>query len=252
MVESHDIRVDSQFGVDDRGTILLLLRRMIEQRSMLEAPVPGGGPGLLSVLLDIDERRNQVVIDASPHAHIERVLLAQPEVAFATRVDKVNVRFATGPLVKQSFEGMPAYRAPIPERLRYMQRREFFRIEVPPSHGASCQLMVPATANQPPHDIRTRVHDISGGGLSLVVPPGDDSILTGGARFAACKLSLPESNPIVVGLRVRRNFRVQRRGQLSLTCAGCEYLDLSPSAQSVIQRYLMRLDRERIARGIRD
>jgi flagellar brake protein len=248
MAASHDIRVDSQFGVDDRATILLLLRRMIEQRSMLEAPVPGGGPGLLSLVLDVDERRDQIVLDASPHAHIERVLLSQPEVDFATRVDKVNVRFTTGPLIKQGFEGMPAYRAPIPERLRYMQRREFFRIEVPPSHGATCQVMVPATANHPPHDIRTRVFDISGGGLSLLVPPGEDGVLTGGARFAACKLSLPESSPILVGLRVRRNFRVQRRGQLSMTCAGCEYLDLTGSAQAVIQRYLMRLDRERIAR----
>lgn len=248
MASSHDIRVDSQYGVDDRPTILLLLRRMIEQRSMLEAPVPGGGPGLLSVLLDIDERRGQLVLDASPHAHVERVVLAQPEIAFVTRVDKVNVRFSTGPLVKQTFEGMPAYRAPIPDSLRYMQRREFFRIEVPTSQGATCQIMVPATANQPPHDIRTRVFDISGGGLSLVVPPGDDGILTGGARFAACKLNLPESSPILVGLRVRRNFRVQRRGQLSITCAGCEYVDLAPNAQTVIQRYLMRLDRERIAR----
>jgi len=248
MAESPNIAVDARFGVEDPEQIAHLLRRMVEQRSMLEASLPGSGPGLLSAVLDVDERRRQVVLDATPHAAVERIALAQPQLGFSARVDRVDVRFYTGPLVKIMFEGMPAYRAPLPESMRYLQRREFFRIEVPAAHPAYCQILVPADDDHPPRDLRTRVYDISAGGMSLFVPIGEDKVLTGGAHFGACRLMLPDANPILVGLRVRRNFRISRRGAISQTCAGCEYVDLMPAAQSVIQRYLMRLDRERIAR----
>lgn len=253
MSDAPNIPVDSRFGVDDRDTIVLLLRRMVEQRAMLEASLPGGGPGLLTAVLDVDAKRNQMVLDASPHAAVERIILAQPSVSFSARVDRVDVRFSTGQLSKIEFERMPAYRTSIPQSMRYLQRREFFRIEVPAAHPAYCQVLVPASENHPPRDLRTRVYDISGGGLSLFVPPNEENVLTGGEHFSNCRLLLPESSPIIVSLRVRRNFRTSRRGAMSQTCAGCEYLNLMPAAQSVIQRYLMRLDRERIARekGVR-
>lgn len=248
MVSTDDIRVDGRFGVEDPDAIVILLRRMIEQRSMLEAPLSESGAGLLSVVLDLDPRRRQLILDASPHAHVERRVLEAAQLTFATRVDKVNVRFSTGPFEKIQFEGMPAYRAPLPTSMRYIQRREFFRLEVPPGHAAYCQVVAPAGPDHPPRDLRTRVHDISGGGLSLLVPIGAESVLVPGAHFAACKLLLPESSPALVSLRVRRNFRLPRRNGPSQTCAGCEYIDQLPNAQTIVQRYLMRLDRERIAR----
>lgn len=248
MVDVNDIQVDSRFGVQDRATVVLLLRRMIEQRSMLEADIPGANTGLLSAVLEVDDKRGTVTLDASPHASIERIALAQPELSFSARVDRVDVRFTVGPLSKIQFEGLPAYRAPLPKAMKYLQRREFFRIEVPGNHPAYCQVMVPATDDHPPREIRTRLNDISGGGVSLFVPPGTESVLTGGAHFPACRLLLPESAPVIVSLRVRRNFRINKRNALSQTCAGCEFLDLLPNAQSVVQRYLVRLDRERILR----
>lgn len=246
MTDQANIRVNSRFGVEDYETIVLLLNRMIEQRAMLEAAVPGGNAALLSAVLHVDEKHDQVILDASPHADVERVVISQPNVAFSARVDRVDVRFVTGPLEKTQFEGMPAYRAPIPDAMTYMQRREFFRIEVPARHPAYCLVMVPAGDDHPPRELRTRLYDISGGGVSLFIPQGTDDILTGGAHFGACKLLLPEHQPVLVGLRVRRKFRVGRRQAVSSICAGCEFIDLRSTAQTTVQRYLMRLDRERI------
>ena len=246
MSDTSNIQVNSRFGVVDQETIVTLLNRMIEQRAMLEAAVPGGNAALLSAVLHVDEKRAEVIFDATPHADVERVVIAQPNVAFSARVDRVDVRFITGPLVKIKFEGMPAYRAPLPDAMTYMQRREFFRIEVPARHPAYCQVMVPAGDDHPPRELRTRIYDISGGGVSLFIPPGTDDILTGGANFGACKLLLPEHQPVLVGLRVRRNFRISRRQAISQVCAGCEFVDLRSAAQTTVQRYLMRLDRERI------
>jgi c-di-GMP-binding flagellar brake protein YcgR len=248
MGSRDNIRTDSRFGVTDPAAIEVLLRRMIEQRSMLEAPLGSGESGFLSALLELDARRQTLILDASPHAHVERRVLQSEQLTFTSRVDKVNVRFSTGPFEKIQFEGMPAYRTGLPDELKYIQRREYFRITVPAAHPAYCQVVTAASADHPPRDFRTRVHDISGGGVSLLVPIGAEDVLTPGAHFAACKLLLPESSPALVTLRVRRSFRVSRRGGPSHVCAGCEFEDLLPNAQTIVQRYLMRLDRERIAR----
>lgn len=254
MTDQANIQVNSRFGVEDQKTIVMLLNRMIEQRSMLEASVPGGNAALLSAVLHVDQKHDQVILDASPHADVERIIIAQPTVAFSARVDRVDVRFLTGPLERTRFEGMPAYRAPIPDAMTYMQRREFFRIEVPSRHPAYCLVMVPAGDDFPPRELRTRIYDISGGGVSLFIPTGTDDILTGGAYFSGCKLLLPEQQPVMVNLRVRRKFRISRRQAISQTCAGCEFVDLRSAAQTTVQRYLMRLDRERIQneRGLDD
>ncbi len=243
----HDDQED-RFALSDEVQIRSLFRRMIEQRSLMDAALPGSGPALLTTVLAIDESNERLILDASPDPAIERLALAQPSLQFATRIDRVDVRFLAGPLSRISWDNLPAYAAPMPGTVRYLQRREFFRINTPLGHQVLCQIVAPATENHPAHDLRARVNDISAGGLSLIVPPGEEATLVAGTRFAACRLMLPDTAPVLLGLRVRRLFRIGHRSGLARSCAGCEFVNLSAAAQTAIQRYMMRLERERIAR----
>jgi len=233
---------DDRFALGDQAQINTLLRRMIDQRSLIDAALPGNGPSLLTSILDVDEDDGQLVFDASADVGVESLALAQRSLKFSSRIDRVDIRFETGPLRRTSFEGLPAYQAPLPRKVTYLQRREFFRIEIPAAHPVNCQLLSTGDDTGPPRQIRTRVNDISAGGLSLVIPYGEEAALAPGARFATCQLMLPDNPPVLIGLRVRRLFRASK------PCAGCEYLSLSTSAQTAIQRFMMRLERERIAR----
>lgn len=248
MASPHDADPDDRFALSDPLQIRTLLGRMVDQRSLIDAPLPGNGPSLLTSILEVDESRERLVLDTSPDPAVERLLLAQPSLQFSSRIDRVDIRFECGPLQRIEWERLPAYSAPIPATVRYMQRREYFRIAVPAAQPVYCQLGAHADADSPPRELRTRVHDISAGGLSLLVPMGEEASMAPGTLFATCRLLLPDSQPVMVGLRVRRLFRAGHRAAGSKGCAGCEYLKLSPAAETAIQRYMMRLERERIAR----
>jgi flagellar brake protein len=248
MASPSDTGQDDRFVIRDEHQIRTLLKRMIDQRSLIDAPLPGAGPSLLTSVLEVDEGRDRLVLDASPDPAIERLALLQRELNFASRIDRVDIRFSTGPLGRITWERLPAYTAPIPEQVRYMQRREYFRLDIPVAQPVTCRVLVPADDDVTPHEIRTRVNDISMGGLSLVIPFGEETSMTPGARFGTCRLLLPDSQPVTISLRIRRLFRAGHRSGISKGCAGCEYIDLSPAAETAIQRYLMRLERERISR----
>lgn len=234
------------YEVVDPRVVANLLERMATQRVLLNAALPGGGT-LLSAVLHVDAAKKFIVLDATQDPAAERLALGQPELRFTGRVDRVDSRFVTGPLQRVAWEGYSAYRAPLPKSLRYMQRREYFRVDIPYGHHAVCQLLVGADENSPSRELRARVYDISAGGLSLLIPQGEEGVLALGTRFNTCRLTLPESNPAIVSVRVRRKFRSAGRGGQS--CAGCEFVDLMPAAENIIQRYLMRLERERVARS---
>lgn len=246
MVSPSDTDPDDRFTISDEQQIRTLLKRMIEQRSLVDAPLPGSGPSLLTSVLAIE--RDRLVLDASPDPAIERLALAQQELAFSSRIDRVDIRFSSGPLQRASWERLPAYTTDIPDSVRYMQRREYFRLAIPAAQPVTCQVLVPADEDMPPHEFRTRVNDISIGGLSLVIPFGEEAAMAPGARFGTCRLLLPETPPVTISLRVRRLFRAGHRSGASKGCAGCEYVDLPSAAETAIQRYMMRLERERIAR----
>jgi flagellar brake protein len=248
MAAPHDADQDDRFRLSDPQQIRSLLKRMIDQRSLIDVALPGNGPSLLTSVLAIDDDDDELVLDASPDPGIERLALAQDELPFSSRIDRVDIRFETGPLERVTWDRLPAYTAPLPESVRYMQRREYFRIDIPLAHPVTCHVLVPGDNEVRRHEFRTRINDISVGGLSMVIPPGEENAVVPGARFGICRLALPEAEPVLIGLRVRRLFRAGHRSGVSRSCAGCEFVDLSAGAETAVQRFMMRLERERIAR----
>jgi c-di-GMP-binding flagellar brake protein YcgR len=95
--------------------------------------------------------------------------------------------------------------------------------------------------------VEADVVDISGGGLAITVPP-NGIVFEPDMEFADCRLMLPEVGPIATALRVRNLFRITNRDGSVVLRAGCEFLNLSASMASSIQRYILRTERERNAR----
>jgi flagellar brake protein len=247
MASPQDADQDERFLLSDPHEIRTLLKRMIDQRSLIDAALPGHGPSLLTSVLAIHDD-DELILDASPDPGIERRALAEDELGFASRIDRIGIRFRTGPLQRVTWDRLPAYTAPLPQSVRYMQRREYFRLDIPLAHPVSCHVLVPSGDDVVRHEFRARVNDISVGGLSMVIPPGEELAVTPGARFGICRLQLPDNPPVLIGLQVRRLFRAGARSGVSRSCAGCEFVDISPAAETAIQRFMMKLERERIAR----
>ena len=95
--------------------------------------------------------------------------------------------------------------------------------------------------------VEASVLDISGGGLSITIP-SEGMVVEPDMEFGNCRLMLPETGAIVTSLRVRNLFRITNRdGSITLR-AGCEFTHLSSAMASTIQRYILKVERERNAR----
>jgi hypothetical protein len=89
--------------------------------------------------------------------------------------------------------------------------------------------------------------DISIGGLAAFVQL-PESLLEIGTRFPGASLQLGVGSSFPVELELRNVNDVRLRNGTDTTRAGFMFVDLPESAQQQIQRYLMRVERERRSR----
>jgi c-di-GMP-binding flagellar brake protein YcgR len=94
--------------------------------------------------------------------------------------------------------------------------------------------------------IEMTVADISIGGVGVALPPGDD-VVEPGMTFNGCSLILPEIGNIVATMEIRNVFEVTLRNGQKTKRAGCQFINLSANMQSMIQRYIIKVERDKRA-----
>lgn len=229
-----------KFYVHDAGEIRHHLQRLAGERCALTVRAEGSADSMTTMLLRADDASlwidvpsTRKLLDAWLGAHLLRI---------EGSIDRAALRFSAGPARLDSFEAKPALRLPLPHRMLYLQRREFMRRE-PPVGSLVCHLRLPDDSDR---EVRASIRDIGGGGLAIVATRSEVTFKTGDV-LKGCRIELPEIGEVEVNLQVRH---VLVRGHLGYDAAqaGCEFVDLTPSAQRKLFRYLMQLDRDQLAR----
>ncbi|MBL7650354.1 MAG: PilZ domain-containing protein, partial [Candidatus Hydrogenedentes bacterium] len=96
--------------------------------------------------------------------------------------------------------------------------------------------------------VNATVLDISGGGLAVMVPP-DGTPFEPDREFRNCRINLPEVGTIETQMRVRSVFRISGKNGKPMLRAGCQFVQLPDSQVSMIQRFILRVERERNTRA---
>jgi c-di-GMP-binding flagellar brake protein YcgR len=91
------------------------------------------------------------------------------------------------------------------------------------------------------------VIDISGGGLGVMAPPEGLEFETD-HLFENCRIELPDVGTVLATLRVCNVFEFTTRSGVKSKRAGCQFVDLPGQMLTLIQRYIIRIERERKAR----
>ena len=222
--------------------ILAVLRQVATQGDLVTLYFNSGKDFLLTTLLSVNEQ--EVLLDKGSSEEMNRRAVSADKIFCVTRHAKVKLQFILTGVREVMHEGRSVFSAALPATLLRLQRREYFRLNTPLNRPLVCH--IPLQHENGTVEVFPRnVVDISIGGIA---------IQTDGIDFAAeqifgnCNLSLPEIGVLNVTLKVRNLYEVPlRNGHLSKR-AGCQFVDLPPSAQNMIQRYIVRIERERKAR----
>lgn len=223
--------------------ILFVLRAMMRKRDHITAYFEASDEFLLTTLLAVED--DGLVLDyGSDEAANARTLAAQSLTLVASH-ERVRIQFDVPGFGLARFGDGPAFRAAMPRELLRLQRREYFRLMAAGASALRCQIFKGTQ-----EAFATQVLDISGGGLAIVAPP-PDSVFAVGSQFDDCRLELPEAGVIKASLRVRNVFDVTLRNGTRVRRCGCQFVNLSGASLSLIERYIMRMERERKARESR-
>jgi c-di-GMP-binding flagellar brake protein YcgR len=153
----------------------------------------------------------------------------------------VLVRFRLHELQRVDNDGHVAFRAPLPDELVHLQRRELYRLETPVTDSPQL-LLPPAKPRRSPVD--------AGGGHQRRRPGGggaNDCAVGLQKRYPA-QLSLPDGPDLDIELVVCNLLPQRQPNGIEVKRVGMRFDSLPRGADSAIQRYIFRIDRQRKAR----
>ena len=233
----------SQYMLRTPAEIQLVLRGLFEHVSQITVFFNEGQDMLLTTLAHV--ATDHLILDYGPSAEMNRKALEAEKHFCVTALEKVRIQFILRGFSKIEHEGRPAFRCDLPDELLRLQRREYYRLTTPIVRPLKCTIPIPRADGVYLHE--ASVFDISGGGLGLSAPP-EGIPFEAGMDFPGCQIELPEIGFVKGTLRVRSIFEVTLRSGARLQRAGCEFVNLPGPMMTLIQRYIIKVERERKAR----
>ncbi|UTH76322.1 flagellar brake protein [Chromobacterium sp. IIBBL 290-4] len=197
---------------------------------------------ILTRLLDVDYQTGLFTFDWGADEETNSQVLQSERNVFVCSPEGVKTQFVTGQVSRVMKDGRPAFLGKLPEQVIKLQRREFFRIQTPLGAPIFCHI-----ADYGQRAIDLALFDISLGGMSLWLPGVATQGFDIGQQYLKCTLELKPFGVLNLGLEVRHRLTARMRNGNEAMRIGCSYLHLSPQMETLIQRYVGYLERERRA-----
>lgn len=241
----------ADYLIRNESEIMLMLRRMRDQRVLLNVFIDGGPHRFVSAVLDAGPRG--IIFDAPGEERLGRHAAEAEVLTGAAQLDGVRIQFDVRGAKAVLFDKLPALHTPLPRGMIRLQRRDSYRLGVPLHSPVGCTVRYQpkgaegAAADAPPPEPvveRPRVVDISMEGLALVFQDSEIP-LSVGMDLPDCKIALPDSESTQVLLRVRNlHHTTNPQGGRSVR-AGCQMINVPARFTQLIQRYIFKVERER-------
>ena len=197
---------------------------------------------ILTRFLEVDAKRGVLLLDWGADPITNEQLLASERNVFVCSPDGVKTQFVTTAARKVMLDSGPAFEVDLPEQVIKLQRREFFRIQTPVSNPVSCHI-----ADYPGRPLDLVLFDISLGGCSLWLPTAQAPGFDLGQQYLDCSFELKPMGSLRLGIEIRHHLTTRLRNGNDAVRVGCAFLNMTPSSETLIQRYVGHLERERRA-----
>jgi len=237
-LEATDYR---QFLLHGRSEVIFLLRELCGTGDRISLYFNDGRDSLPTQILAVED--DSIVLDRSGDPAINQRALVADRLFAVTRHNKVRVQFTLSRLFETRHQDVAAFRSTLPESVLRLQRREFYRLALPVAESLKCRIPL----DDGKEALTANIIDISGGGLAVMVPP-QGMLLSEGMEFSNCRIDLPEVGMVAVRLEVRTLFELTMPSGVQVHRAGCQFVDLPGNMLTLVQRYVIKTERDRKAR----
>ncbi len=230
--------VYARYRLGDPREIGFHVDGLIKRGQTVSVYYGGAGQFVLSMLLDRSADGTRLVFDTGSVEGANEALLRAQRLLFVAAPDGIKVQFSTGPARRIEYGGGAAFVTAPPTELIRLQRREAFRVLMP-LKGPTCTALIEGKR------VSLEVYDLSVAGIGFdmdVALP----VLALGHRIDLLELDLPDIDPLVLACEIRHVTRTQSNyGDKERWRIGARFEGIGPALQARIQRYLVKVERER-------
>jgi len=221
-----------------RGEIAAILGRMSREKTLVTVYTGGDGEFSVTMILSVDAEFDEVLLDMPVSPEAQARLLAARDLVFVIFFENVKVQFRANLAKATTFEGRSAFRVRLPGEMLRLQRREYFRVRAPVTGQANC--LVPVSDGNAKYESLPLVN-ISVGGLAVMNYPQNFELPVGEV-VRNCFLDLPGVGPVNIAFRVVNVY--ESDAESGARRCGCEFVELTPQARTMVQRYVNRVEAE--------
>lgn len=233
------IEDDSRYLLHSRSEVIHSLRELITKGAIVTAYFNQGRQFILTALLTVLPDRDAFVFDFGSNHELNEKIQSSDRIIFVTALQGVKIQFTTGKPKEVQYKGKDAFIADLPLQVLRLQRREFYRLELPGFAKSECTI----PGSDGGKSATLTIHDISLGGLGLVASKQHDNY--GIMQIQDnCLIDLKESGHIKISLEIRNHVPItQKNGNVSVRI-GCRFIAMTPAMATLIQRYMVKIEKE--------
>jgi c-di-GMP-binding flagellar brake protein YcgR len=235
----------AQYMLKSKGEMFSVFKGLVDHVAQISMIFNEGHDMVLTSLISYGDKG--LVLDYGASPEMNRKAVDASKLFCVTQLDKVKVQFILTGVNKIEHSGRPAFSASLPESVLRLQRREYYRLPTPIVRPLQCVFPY-KLPDGGLVQLKVNVADISGGGIGLIGIP-DKTPMEVDMEFNGVKLDLPEIGLATFNLVVRNAFEVDvRGGSAKAKRAGYEFVKIPGNVLTLIQRYIIKMERERKAR----
>ncbi len=221
--------------VTSTARISMVLRPLMEKHAIITVTLPGSNRFFNTALLSVDIQDATITIDGLHPQEGHALFLKIGRLTLHTTYEGVDVSFTVNLKRSDSENGMAFYVIDFPESIRYLQRRNAFRVPV----SAAKEIMV---------EIRTagkklftgELSDISAGGMCVRFAKKKELDLSNHTEETQCCIYLPDKRKIRCIFKVCHSNYFETSNNLHI---GGSFERLDKAQRRTIERFVIELQR---------
>ncbi|WP_317180223.1 flagellar brake protein YcgR [Lelliottia amnigena] len=195
----------------------------------------------ISKILEATPER--LVIDLGSQEYENRAAVRAQNLSVMAETKGAKVEFVLPQLIHGDYQGLPAFFAPLPNSVWFVQRREYFRINAPLHPSYFCKAKMPDKK-----EIRFRLFDLSLGGMGALMDTARPEGLVEGMRFSQIELDMGGWGRFYFDAQLiaisERKVVDSKNETITTPRLSFRFLNVGPGAERELQRIIFSLERE--------
>ena len=225
-------------AVDPRDSRHLLLKSIYEAHCLLDIRLDADESAYLSAIIELVPDAGYLVIDTLAPAGGDARAARLPSLRVRTRLQGMEIKFASHIVQRGSQAGLPYYKLRYPQDIESPQRRSTYRVTVPFDRGVPVRFETRTRAR-----VRGEIRDLSAHGFGARLLAGDvKNIQDECGQPTACEIDLPGHGTLRVVVEVRHMLPSRAR---SVPRVGARFMALDARSERQLERCMAELDYQR-------